>query len=163
MVSDLQAPLVCPREIVREDWIDYNGHLNMAYYNVIFDHGVDHFFDLLNVGAAYAASGVGSCFSLEVHLHYIQELKLGDQVEVRLQLLDYDQKRLHFFQEMYHCEKGYLAATSEQLSMHVDMASRRSAPFPDGVLSLVEEVFTAHRDLSTSERVGHVMGIPRRN
>ena len=162
MLSQVEAPLICPRERVIEDWIDYNGHLNMAYYNVIFDHGVDHFYDLLNVGAAYASSGVGSCFTLEVHLHYVQELKRGDQVEVRLQLLDYDQKRLHFFQEMYHCDEGYLAATSEQLSMHVDMTSRRSAPFPDGVLTRVEEVFAAHSALPKSERVGHVIGIPRR-
>ena len=75
---------------MQEDWIDYNGHLNMAYYNVIFDHGVDHFFDLLNIGAAYAASGVGSCFSLEVHCTTYRNLT-SDQVEVRLQLLDYDQ------------------------------------------------------------------------
>ena len=99
MTNNVQAPLLCPRESVQEDWIDYNGHLNMAYYNVIFDHGVDHFFDLLNIGAAYAASGVGSCFSLEVHLHYVQELKLGDQVEVRLQLLDYDQNACTFFKK----------------------------------------------------------------
>ena len=106
MLSQVEAPIICPRERVIEDWIDYNGHLNMAYYNVIFDHGVDHFYDLLNVGAAYASSGVGSCFTLEVHLHYVQELKLGDEVEVRLQLLDFDHKRLHFYQEMYHCAEG---------------------------------------------------------
>ena len=64
MLSQVEAPLICPRERVIEDWIDYNGHLNMAYYNVIFDHGVDHFYDLLNVGEAYASSGVGSCFYL---------------------------------------------------------------------------------------------------
>ncbi|HBK13833.1 MAG TPA: thioesterase, partial [Gammaproteobacteria bacterium] len=133
MLSQVEAPLICPRERVIEDWIDYNGHLNMAYYNVIFDHGVDHFYDLLNVGAAYASSGVGSCFTLEVHLHYVQELKLGDEVEVRLQLLDFDHKRLHYYQEMYHCTDGYLAATSEQIALHVDMTSRRSAPFPADV------------------------------
>ena len=155
------APIVCPPERVLEDWIDYNGHLNMAYYNVIFDRGVDHFFDLLNIGADYAASRAGSCFTLEVHLHYIQELKLDDAVEVRLQLLDFDHKRLHFFQEMYHCEQGYLAATSEQITLHVDMNSRRSAAFPASVLAQLDVLFSAHKALPQSERIGHVIGIHR--
>ena len=161
MLSQVEAPLVCPRERVIEDWIDYNGHLNMAYYNVIFDHGVDHFYDLLNVGAAYASSGVGSCFTLEVHLHYIQELKLGDEVEVRLQLLDFDHKRLHFYQEMYHCAEGYLAATSEQIALHVNMTSRRSAPFPGDVSDKLNDVLTTHQELPRSERIGHIIGIRR--
>ena len=161
MLSQVEAPLICPRERVIEDWIDYNGHLNMAYYNVIFDHGVDHFYDLLNVGEAYASSGVGSCFTLEVHLHYVQELKLGDEVEVRLQLLDFDHKRLHYYQEMYHCTDGYLAATSEQIALHVDMTSRRSAPFPADVTNKLSDVLAAHQGLPRSERIGHSIGIRR--
>ena len=161
MTSNIEAPLLCPRERVREDWIDYNGHLNMAYYNVIFDHGVDHFFDLLNVGAAYASSGVGSCFTLEVHVNYVQELKLRDEVEVRLQLLDFDHKRLHFYQEMYHCDEGYLAATSEQMALHVDMTSRRSASFPEAVMAKLTSVFSAHAPLVKSKRIGQVIGIRR--
>ena len=161
MLSQVEAPLICPRERVIEDWIDYNGHLNMAYYNVIFDRGVDHFYDLLNVGAAYASSGVGSCFTLEVHLHYVQELKLGDEVEVRLQLLDFDHKRLHYYQEMYHCADGYLAATSEQIALHVDMTSRRSAPFPADVTNKLSDVLEAHQGLPRSERIGHSIGIRR--
>ena len=160
-LTTIGAPLVCPKERVREDWIDYNGHLNMAYYNVIFDHSVDHFYDLLNVGAAYASSGVGSCFTLEVHVHYVQELKLGDDVEVRLHLLDFDHKRLHFYQEMYHCGEGYLAATSEQIAVHVDMTSRRSAPFPQAVTASLNAVQPAHDALPRSERIGHVIGIRR--
>ena len=161
MLSQVEAPLICPRERVIEDWIDYNGHLNMAYYNVIFDHGVDHFYDLLNVGAAYASSGVGSCFTLEAHLHYVQELKLGDEVEVRLQLLDFDHKRLHYYQEMYHCTDGYLAATSEQIALHVDMTSRRSAPFPADVTNKLSDVLAAHQGLPISERIGDSIGIRR--
>ena len=163
MGDNIQAPLLCPSERVSEDWIDYNGHLNMAYYNVIFDHSVDHFFDLLNIGADYAASGVGSCFTLEVHVHYVQELKLGDQVEVRLHLLDFDHKRLHFYQEMYHCDEGYLAATSEQMALHVDMTSRRSAPFPESVQIKIERFFAVHKQFPRSDRVGHTIGIPRRS
>ena len=94
----LGTPVVCPPETVIEDWIDYNGHLNMAFYNVLFDHGVDHVYDHIGIGEAYTRSGAGSCFTLEVHVHYLNELALGDEVEVHFRLLDFDHKRLHFFE-----------------------------------------------------------------
>ena len=107
------APLVSPTQAVIKDWIDYNGHLNMAFYNVIFDRAVDHFYDLLGVGAQYAGRGAGSCFTMEIHVHYLKEVALDDELELHLQLLDYDSKRLHYFQQMYHKEQGYLAAISQ--------------------------------------------------
>ena len=82
------APLVSPTQTVIEDWIDYNGHLNMAFYNVIFDRAVDHFYDLLGVGAQYAGSGAGSCFTMEIHVHYLNEVSLDDELELHLQLLE---------------------------------------------------------------------------
>ena len=157
-----QAPVICPEQTVIEDWIDYNGHLNMAFYNVIFDRGVDHVSDLLNIGAQYAKSGQGSCFTMEVHLHYLKELSLGDRVAVHFQLLDYDSKRIHFFEQLYHQGEGYLAATSEQIGMHVDMQTRRSAPFPDTVLDRLEQLKAAHSGLDVPPQVGHVIQIPQR-
>ena len=161
MTHPLGAPAVCPKEIIVPEWIDYNGHLNMAYYSVIFDHGVDHVYDFLGIGEDYAKSGVGSCFTMEVHIHYLSELSLNDPVEVHWQLLDYDHKRLHFFESMYHAQEGYLAATSEQIGMHVDMQTRRSAPFPDDVLKKLEALKNAHQELNVPEQVGHVIGIKK--
>lgn len=156
------APIICPVQTVIDDWIDYNGHLNMAFYNVIFDRGVDHLFDHLGVGEAYAQSGVGSCFTMEVHLHYLQELSLGDDVEVHLQLLDYDTKRIHFFEQLYHRGEGYLAATSEQICMHVDMTTRRSAPFQTDVLDKLAQLQKSHAELPIPDQVGHRIAIPRK-
>jgi len=158
---DLNAPIICPLQQVEEAWLDYNGHMNMAFYNVAFDRGVDHLFDMVGVGAAYAASGEGSCFTLEVHVTYIQELMRNDPIRVELQLLDYDSKRMHFFEQMYHAEQGYLAATSEQICMHVDMQSRRSAPFPQSALASIESIMQTHRDLERPPQVGHVIGIKK--
>ena len=128
-----ETPIVCPQKIVDPAWIDYNGHMNMAYYNLIFDKCLDYVYDNIGIGAAYTQKAGGSCFTLEVHVNYLRELVLGDPVKVTFQLLDWDAKRLHYFEEMYHAEKGYLAATSEQLALHVDMESRRSAEFPDHI------------------------------
>ena len=157
----LGVPAVCPAQTVIEDWIDYNGHLNMAFYNVIFDRGVDHVYDHLGIGETYAASGAGSCFTMEVHVHYLQELSLGDEVEVHFQLLDFDHKRVHFFEQLYHRQQGYLAATSEQIGMHVDMTSRRSAPFPEPVQDQLAALHRAHMGLEIPPQVGHVIGIKK--
>ena len=156
------APLVSPTQTVIEDWIDYNGHLNMAFYNVIFDRAVDHFYDLLGVGAKYAESGAGSCFTMEVHVHYLNEVSLDDELELHLQLLDYDSKRLHYFQQMYHKEQGYLAATSEQLALHVDLNTRRSGAFPQHVLDKLDAMAATHLLLEAPSQVGHQIGIKRK-
>ncbi len=155
------SAIICPQTRVDQAWIDYNGHMNMAYYNVVFDQGVDHVYDQLGVGAQYVQTGGGSLFTMEVHLHYLNELSLNDPIEVRFQLLDADSKRLHFFEEMYHAEKGYLAATSEQLALHVNMTSRRSSPFPDHIQARVDQLLSEHSGLPRPEQVGHVIGIRR--
>ena len=156
-----QAPLVGPIQKVIEDWIDYNDHLNMAFYNVIFDRAVDHFYDLLGVGSIYARSGAGSCFTLEVHVHYLNGVSLNDELELHLQLRNYDKERLHFFQQMYHKTQGYLAATSEQLALHVDMATRKSAEFPQHVLDALDHMAATHLQLDTPTQVGNQIGIKR--
>jgi acyl-CoA thioester hydrolase len=156
------APIVCPQQRVEPGWIDYNGHMNMAFYNLAFDRGLDHVYDLLDIGADYAGSGAGSCFTLEVHVSYLRELVLDDPLRVEFRLLEWDAKRLHFFEEMYHAEGGYLAATSEQLALHVDMGSRRAAPFPDAVQERLRRMMASHGPLPRPPQVGRVIGIPRR-
>ena len=121
-----QAPFIVPDQTIQPDWIDYNGHLNMAFYNVLFDRGVDHLYDALGIGEAYVRDGAGSCFTLEVHLNYLDELTLEDQVSVALQLIDYDAKRLHYFLTMTNSSTGALAATSENLALQSTQAPRQS-------------------------------------
>ena len=159
---ELGAPIICPPETVLAEWIDYNGHLNMAFYNVIFDHPVDHLYDYLGIGQAYTKRGIGSCFTMEVHVHYLAELSLDDEVEVHMQGLDFDSKRVHLFEQLYHKGDGYLAATSEQIGMHIDMGTRRSAPFPESVVEELQRLHEAHKTLTVPEQVGHVIGIKKK-
>jgi acyl-CoA thioester hydrolase len=155
------APIIAPSQSIESGWIDYNGHLNMAFYNVLFDRGVDHVYDLLGIGADYVREADGSCFTMEVHVSYLSELTGADQVAVSFQLVDYDAKRLHFFQEMRNAANGELAATSEQLALHVDMKSRRSAPFPDAALERIGALHGAHAALPQPDRLGRTIGIRR--
>jgi acyl-CoA thioester hydrolase len=146
---------------IENDWIDYNGHLNMAYYNVLFDRGSDVAFDALGLGAAYARERKLTIYTAEVHVCYVQELHLGHKVTVSFQLLDHDEKRLRAYQEIRHVD-GWLAATSEQLALHVDMTGPKVAPFPADILARVEAMGKAHAALPMPERAGRSIGIRRK-
>ena len=150
------------RETVQSDWIDYNGHMNVAYYVLAFDHAVDAFLDLLDMGEAYRRRTDFSTYVLEAHVNYLQEVKEGNPLKFSLRLLDHDPKRLHYFMEMHHADKGYLAATSEQLSLHVDLSGPRAAPMPQGVLERLGQIQSAHDALPRPERAGRVIGIRRK-
>ena len=157
------APIIVPDQTIEKGWIDFNGHLNMAFYNVLFDRGVDHVYDQLGVGVDYVREQSGSCFTLEVHVNYLDELTLTDQASVTFQLIDFDNKRLHFFQNMFNAQTGELAATSEQLSLHVDMTSRRSAPFPDAALEKIADLHQAHAEIEKPAQIGQVIGIRKKS
>ena len=162
MAGTYPGPLIAPPMQVIEDWIDYNGHMNMAFYNVVFDKSVDALFLELGIGEDYVTTEKASVFTAEIHVTYAQELALGDPIRVTCQLLDYDAKRIHLFMEMYHAEKGYLAATMEQIGIHVSMETRRSAPFPDHLMTELEALRTSHAALPVPPQVGRVIGIPRK-
>ena len=133
----IPAPFVSRVMEIEKDWIDYNGHLNMAYYNVLFDRCSDDAFETMGLGPAYASDRRLTIYTAEVHLCYVRELHLGDKVTVTFQLIDHDDKRLRAYQEIRHAD-GWLAATSENLSLHIDMTGPKVAPFPPDVMAQVE-------------------------
>ena len=87
-------------------WIDYNGHLNMAYYNVMFDRAIDELWLQLGIGPGYMRERGGSTFTAECHVRYIREIHLGDPVQVSILLVAADEKRLHTFEELRHAGEG---------------------------------------------------------
>ncbi len=156
------APFVSRVMEVEKDWIDYNGHMNMAYYNVLFDRSSDEAFDAMGLGADYARDRKLTIYTAEVHVCYVQELHLGDKVTVTYQLLDHDEKRLRAYQEIRHVD-GWLAATSETLSLHIDMAGPKVAPFPADIQPRVEAMRAAHADMPMPERAGRSIAIKRKS
>ena len=130
-VPDTPPPPIAPHEeTVRPEWVDYNGHMNVAYYVLVFDRAADGLFDVLGVGESYRRAQSGSIFIVESHIAYRRELRAGDLVRVETQILGHDDKRLHGFSRMTHAASGEVSATYEFLGLHVDMGSRRAAPFP---------------------------------
>jgi acyl-CoA thioester hydrolase len=134
----------------------------MAYYNVLFDRASDGAFDLMGIGASYAQERQLTIYTAEVHVCYVRELHLGDRVTVSFQLVDCDAKRLRAYQEIRHVE-GWLAATSESLSLHIDMAGPKVASFPPDVTGKVEAMFVAHSLLPMPERAGRSIAIRRKD
>jgi acyl-CoA thioester hydrolase len=155
-------PFIASTQKVEDQWVDYNGHLNMAYYNVLFDRAGDEAFDLVGLGADYVKSANASFFTLEAHLTYLRELHAGDPVKIAVQFLDHDAKRVHYVEEMFHAEEGWLAAVSEHMIIHVDMSSKRTSPFPPDVLAKIAAMCASHKELPVPPQVGHRIGIPRK-
>jgi acyl-CoA thioester hydrolase len=162
MTIHFDAPFEAPITDIKPEWIDYNGHLNMAYYLVLFDHCVDHAFEALGLGPEYAQTHGSSFYTLEIHVNYLNELHLDAPVRTTLQMLDYDAKRTHYFEHMYNARDGFLAATMECVCMHVNLNTKKAEPFPDHVIERVRAMYEAHKGLETPAQVGRVMGIPRK-
>ncbi|WP_367718593.1 thioesterase family protein [Nitratireductor sp. GISD-1A_MAKvit] len=147
---------------LQKDWIDFNGHLNMAYYTVLFDRAYEEVSEGFGMGERYAAERRLTTYTAEIHLCYVRELHLGDRVRGSYQLLDHDEKRLHSYQELRHADEGWLAATCEAITLHIDMAGPRVAPFPADVLERIQAMRTRHETLQRPERAGRSIAIRRR-
>lgn len=154
------APFVSSVMRVEPGWIDYNGHLNMAYYNVLFDRAVDEAFELIGCGTDYVKNRRHSCFTAEVHVRYLRELSAKDPVRVTFQLLDFDAKRMHYFEQLFHATEGWVSATSENMSLHVDMQSKKTAAFPPGVAACLARMKAAHSKLPLPEAAGRRIAMP---
>ena len=146
---------------VKPEWIDHNNHLNMAYYNVLFDQCADEIFAQMGFGPDYIAARGMTTYTAEFHLCYVRELHVDDPVRVSFQMLDMDEKRFHAYQEIHH-QDGWLAATAEGVTLHVDTSGPRVAVMPDDILAKVRGVYDAHSTLPRPERAGRSVGIRRR-
>ena len=158
---DLRAPFDGHRASVRPEWIDANGHMNVAYYAMAFDHALDTFSDQLGVGWAYVEHSLGMTFVRESHIVYERELHAGDPVRITTQILDHDDKRVHLFHAMYHGTEGWLAAVSEVMLVNVDRTTRRSAPWLAESRRRLEAMAAAHAALPRPEKAGRVIAVRR--
>jgi acyl-CoA thioester hydrolase len=143
-------------------WIDYNGHLNMAYYNVMFDRAIDELWLHLGIGPGYMKERHGSTFTAECHVRYLREIHLGDPVQVSILLVGADEKRLHTFEELRHATEGWLSATSENMTIHIDMTARKTAPFPTDIRARVQALVNAHSGIAPPEGIGRKIAMPSR-
>jgi acyl-CoA thioesterase FadM len=155
------VPAIHQQEVLTE-WIDYNRHMNVAYYVLIFDQSLDVFLDQIGLTREYRETANCTVYVLETHVTYIQEVHEGDPLEMTVRVVDCDEKRMHLFLEMHHRDKGFLAATSEQMIMHLDQSGPKAAPMPIEMQAALEANKSLFKDVPLPPQVGNVIGIRRK-
>lgn len=143
---------------VLPEWVDYNGHMNLAFYVLAFDKATDNFYDSLGIGLDYRAQQNSSMFTLGINVDYLREVFEGDDVRITTQMLDCDEKRMRYIHHMYEGERSDPVAINECFAVHVDMASRKSAPFPTATRERIDRTLGAHRQLPTPAHAGRLLG-----
>jgi acyl-CoA thioester hydrolase len=156
----IDAPLCLYRTTVKAEWLDYNGHMNEAYYVLIFSKSTDAFMDYAGQDADYRKRTNTSVYTLETHVMYLQEVSEGEAVRVETQLLGHDEKRYRLFHSMYHEGSGDLLATGEHMLVHVDMGGPKSAPFPPEIMDRLAAIRAAHAGLPVPKQAGRSIALP---
>ena len=154
------APLSFIHPTVSAEWVDYNGHMSESCYLLVFGDQSDAFFRFIGIDEAYRAGG-HSLFTVQTMIFNLAEAHLGDKLELSLQLLDADEKRLHIFHTMRNAATGELLATGEQMLVHVDMAAGRSAAMPPELHARVMAILAAHAGLPQPLQAGRNIAIKR--
>ena len=154
--------LFTTQAVVKPEWIDYNGHMNMGYYAVAFDElATDRYFDYLDIGLAHKRRVNKSTFTLGANIDYLQEVMAGDPLRITTQLMDYDHKRLHYYHCMYNEDEDFLAATNECLTMYVDMETRRSTSFSEVLQARFAQELELGKRCARPPGFGRQLGIRR--
>lgn len=142
------------------EWVDYNGHLRDAFYLLIFSYATDALMDTLGLDSDNREASGHSLFTLELHLNYLHEVKLGAEVEVHTQLIAHDSKRLHLYHSLHLAGDAQELAGNEQMLLHVDLAGPHSAPFSEAVASKLAAISATQLDLPRPALLGRVIGLP---
>ena len=151
--------LITYRTQVHEDWVDYNGHLRDAFYLLIFSYATDALMERIGLDADHREQSGNSLFTLEAHINYLHEVKLGTEVWVQTQIIAFDRKRLHVYHSLHRSGFDEVLAASEQLLLHVDLAGPRSAPFSEQSIGLLQGLALGQQDLPAAVYVQRVIGI----
>ena len=140
-------------QIIKSEWTDYNNHLNMAYYVLIFDVAWEVMLKKFNMGEQSAKTSGMSTMVVETNTTYDNEIKEGDQVEILLTFFDHDKKRLHFKMEMIEKKTNKLSSTIEMLSLHVDLNKRKVAEFDQERTKLMDDFISENKEKFKSDNL----------
>ena len=135
------------KQKIKKEWTDYNGHMNVAYYVLIFDqYGSEELMTLFKMGEVSAKTTKKSTMVVESNITYNQEVQEGDEVDVNLIYCDHDKKRILYKLEMIHSKKKYLASTIEAISLYVDLNARKVAEFEPEKVQIMDDYIAKHKN-----------------
>jgi 3-hydroxyacyl-CoA dehydrogenase/acyl-CoA thioesterase FadM len=160
--AKIDGPVALHHGTVMTSWVDYNNHMQDAYYLVAFGDGLDAFFRYIGDDDAYRDSGL-TFFTAETHLNYYREMKAGEPFTIETQLISLDEKRMHLFHRMLHGKTGELVATNEIMQLHVDQRAGKVVPMRDDIFEALSAVWVAHKGLKAPAELGRVMSVPKKD
>ena len=153
-------PITTGPHPVRPEWIDHNGHMNVAYYVMAFDKALDEVEAMLGFGQNYRDASGHSTMALEQHIGYLQEITEGEPYLVETIVLSVDDKRFHYIQVMRHGDTGEELSILESMLIHVSLSERRSVPFPTGLKEDLKAVADTHACIERPKQIGRAIGMP---
>lgn len=160
MSDDFHSPMPFTSKAadIEDSWIDYNGHLNMAYYLVMFEKAFDDFHYAFGVTEDYVKTRNMTTYTGQTKIDYLREVHKGTKLTATCQILNYDQKRIHTWQELQF-EDGTVAATCETLTLHIDASGPKVAPFPADILNNIKTMADKHLRLQRPAKAGQPIAI----
>ena len=132
-------------QIIKKEWTDYNNHMNMAYYVLVFDQIWEMILEKFKIGEQSAKTTNMSTMVVETYTTYNNEVKEGDEVEINLTFLDHDKKRLHYKMEMIEKSSKKLSATLEMLSLYIDLNKRKVSEFAEEKVKLMDNFINLNK------------------
>ena len=140
-------------QIIKKEWTDYNKHMNMAYYVLVFDQVWEILLEKFKMGENSAKTSNMSTMVVETHTTYNSEVKEGNEVEINLTFFDHDKKRLHYKMEMIEKSSKKLSATLEMLSLYIDLNKRKVSEFEDQKVKLMDEFIDLNKSKFFNENL----------
>ena len=158
----IPTPLSIHTETVKPQWIDHNGHMNSAFYVLAFDEAGTSLFNYFGITNNYRKKEKNGIFVGDYHIHYAREVIEGDPLKFTHLIINCDEKKVHYWQEMFHATDGYLAAQCEAIMLHVDLDTRKVSPFPEEVFTRIKSVHEVHTKSPHPENLGRIIRINRK-
>ena len=160
--SQYSTSIVLPEQKVLKEWLDYNGHMNVAYYTLAFDKSLDIFLeDFLGIGETHAYENSQGPFVVQAHYHYLNEMKLNEKFNVRLFVVDCDKKKMHLCLEIFSQLQEKVIAVVEQVLINVNLKLRKSEQYPSWAFEKLLKLKNAHKNASLPSTFGKSIGLKK--
>ncbi len=156
------TPIILPEQQVLEEWLDYNGHMNVAFYTLAFDKSLDIFLeDFLGIGETHARENNQGPFVVQAHYHYLNEMILNEKFNVRLFVVDCDKNKMHLCLEIYSLLQEKVISVVEQVLINVNLKIRKSEPYPPWAFERLVKLKNTHKNASLPSAFGKSIGLKK--
>ena len=157
-----ESPIKLPTKKVLKSWIDYNGHMNVAFYTMAFDKSLDYFLEnYLGLGETHAEYNNQGPFVVQANFHYINEMKLNEKFFVQAALINFDIKKMHLCLEIISKKTNLTMAISEQLLLNVNLIKRKTESYPSWALQRIKTMYENHKNIKLPKYIGNKIQIKK--